>query len=261
MGESVWCRPLHIITRPLFTKEYAAIVTAAAQTSWVLLIMGNSRLAFIFSFSFPIFKAPQFFHKVVISKADVKPDTREHSWLRARNNTRPGPTSSHLPQSPFPSCATVPGKVNTSTPCQKRDFILLSRQFLNLAHVSVPPSLSSPPLTLSLQPHLEPSLPFIYVVCVVPSLVFLKVLFKSPLPCLAGISIWWGLQLHLAIAGHSAITGCTTESFSPPPSSLSSTTAHMADRNRIVSCLFGWRPSWNYAPLHDWQWDVSFFLP
>ncbi len=35
----------------------------------------------------------------------------------------------------------------------------------------------------------------------------------------------------------------------------------MVDRNRIVSCLSGSRPSWNYAPLLDWQWDVGFFSP
>lgn len=41
--------------------------------------------------------------------------------------------------------------------------------------------------------------------------------------------------------------------------SLKSTTAHMADQNRLVSCLFGWQPSWNYAQLLDWQWDVGLF--
>lgn len=58
--------------------------------------------------------------------------------------------------------------------------------------------------------------------------------------CWQFLSIWWGLQLHLSITGHSAITCSTTGSFSPPhthtnpPFPLNSTTAHMADRNRIV---------------------------
>lgn len=68
-------------------------------------------------------------------------------------------------------------------------------------------------------------------------------------------SIWWGLQLLLTISGHFAITCSTTESYFPP---LSCTTAHVADRNRIVSCLFGWWPSCNYAPAFDWQWDEDF---
>lgn len=81
------------------------------------------------------------------------------------------------PNPPFPSCATVPGKVNTLSPCQKWDFILLPWQFLHLALSSVPPSLSSPPLPLL--PHLEPSSSFIYVVCVVSFffLLNLKVLY------------------------------------------------------------------------------------
>lgn len=66
--------------------------------------------------------------------------------VKVQKQHKAGPTSSHLPQSPFPSCATVPGKVNTLSPCQKWDFILLPWQFLHLALFSVPPSLSSPPL-------------------------------------------------------------------------------------------------------------------
>lgn len=69
--------------------------------------------------------------------------------VQGQEQHRTGPTSSHLPQSPFPSWATVPGKVNTLSPCQKWDFILLPQQFLHLALFSVPPSLSSPPLTPS----------------------------------------------------------------------------------------------------------------
>jgi len=87
---------------------------------------------------------------------------------------------------------------------------------------------------------------------------YLKVLFT--LSCWQFLSIWWALQLHLAITGHSAITCPTTEY--PPPLLLLSTTAHMVDRNRIVSCLFGCRPSWNYAPPLDWRWGCGlFFLP
>lgn len=67
--------------------------------------------------------------------------------VKGQKQHKAGPTSSHLPQSPISSCVTVPGKVNTLSPCQKWDFILLPRQFLQLALFSVPPSLSSPPLT------------------------------------------------------------------------------------------------------------------
>lgn len=65
--------------------------------------------------------------------------------VKVQKQHEAAPTSSHLPQIPFPSCATVPGKVNTLSSCQKWDFILLPLHFLHLALFSVPPSLSSPP--------------------------------------------------------------------------------------------------------------------
>lgn len=54
--------------------------------------------------------------------------------------------------------------------------------------------------------------------------------------------IRWSLQLHLTIAGHSAITCLTTECLEKQ-----SPAAHMADRNRLVWCLVGPSPSRNYA--------------
>lgn len=95
--------------------------------------------------------------------------------VKVQKQHKAGPTSSHLPQSPFP---TVPGKVNTLSLCQKWDFILLPLQFLHLAPYSVPPSLSFPP-SLHLLPHLDPGSSFIYVVCVVSffSKSYLKVLY------------------------------------------------------------------------------------
>lgn len=67
--------------------------------------------------------------------------------VKVQKQHKARPTSSHLPQSPSPSCATVPGKVNTLSACQKWEFILLPRQFLHLALFSVSPSLFfwSPP--------------------------------------------------------------------------------------------------------------------
>lgn len=59
-----------------------------------------------------------------------------------------GPTSSHLPQSPSPSAASIPGKVNTLSLCQKWDFILLPWQFLHLALLFCPSlSFSSSPFS------------------------------------------------------------------------------------------------------------------
>lgn len=54
--------------------------------------------------------------------------------------------------------------------------------------------------------------------------------------------IRWSLQLHLTIAGHSAITCLTTECLEEQ-----SPAAHMADRNRLVWCLVGPSPSRKYA--------------
>lgn len=54
--------------------------------------------------------------------------------------------------------------------------------------------------------------------------------------------IRWSLQLHFTIAGHSAITCLTAECLEKH-----NPAAHMADRNRRVSCLVGLLPGRNYA--------------
>lgn len=163
--------------------------------------------------------------------------------VKVQKQHKASPTSSHLPQSPFPSCVTVPGKVNTLSLCQKWDFILLPQQFLHLALFSVPPSLSSPPLPPFAATSGTQLLIYLCGLCCF----FLFFCFsKSDLKVLYLVLL--AVSLHLM---RSAITFCHNWSlcnymlhhriFLPPPPN--STAAHMADRNRIVSCLFGWRPS------------------
>lgn len=163
--------------------------------------------------------------------------------VKVQKQHKAGPTSSHLPQSPFPSSATVPGKVNTLSPCQKWDFILLPLQFLHLSLFSVSPSLSSPPLP----PFAATSgTQLLIYLCGLCCFFFLTLFFKSYLKVLYLVLLAVSLLLM-----RSAITSHHNWSlynymlhhriFLPPP--LKSNSAHMADRNRIVSCLFGWRPS------------------
>lgn len=147
--------------------------------------METSRLRLYFDFPSSFLKLPIFPGG---SHFQGGHETRHPGALvvKVQKQHKASPTSSHLPQTPFPSSVTVPGKVNTLLPCQKWDFILLPWQFLHLALFSLPPSLfffSSIFPSLPLLPHLDPSSSFIYVVCVV---VFFQRLFKSPLPCLVG---------------------------------------------------------------------------
>lgn len=106
---------------------------------------------------------------------------------------------------------------------------------------------------LSFLPHLEASFLCIYAVCFVS---FFSLSFFFPKHYLKVLYlVLLAVSLHLM---RSAITPPHNRSLCnymlrhrvlPPP--LNSTTAHMADRNRIVSCLFGWQPSRNYAGLFD----------
>lgn len=106
--------------------------------------------------------------------------------VKVQKQHKAGPTSSHLPQSPSPSCATVPGKVNTLSACQKWEFILLPWQFLHLALFSVSPSLFSAPLPPFAATSGTQLLIYLCgLCCFFPFFLFFN-LFKGPLPCLVG---------------------------------------------------------------------------